>query len=713
MSPAAQTETQARWEDRIRIPEPGFLTRARLRARRRALWLRRLWSSEETPKGVAITPEEVGRVLMDPAERAAAEARFYETDDAARELTESIETADRRAEEEPRWRALRQNVGLTPEESDLLSLAATVALDPAFGRVCGYLQDDANACYATPALAAALFGWTSESSAPGSGLAAGSALARWRLAEASGSSRSLAAHTAWTADPYIVQWLLGDSGADPAICEGMERIPAFRAEQLKCLDPATMDAMQSFLHSVADAAGLAGASGAMPVEMELNGPPGSGKRTLAAQLCAKLGPAGRDLLVVDTQMLLGGDTTSAVATDRLFHAVRAARLEDAVLYWNHAELLSPSARHAIEGLCDLAFFGSEAPGRNFVTARAARQSFRIASLGQSQRLSLWRHFTAEPFPEAMNDWSLRPAEIRAAAQIACAGPEAVQALCRRMLHQEPGELLSSLPCPYGWDDIVLPSGVRRQLEELSAQARLRPAVLEEWGFGRLCPAGRGITALFAGPSGTGKTMAAQVVAHALGRELCRVDLAEVVNKYIGETEKRLKRVFDACERSAVVLFFDEADALFGQRTEVKDAHDRYANIQIDYLLQRMEQFDGVAILATNRKNDLDSAFLRRLRFVVDFLPPGPPERLTLWRLSLAEYSPSGEPLLEGIEWAWLADNLILTGADIKAATLSAAFLARAEGSRIRMEHLLHAVRREMSKHGTSWRASDWTPKGNG
>ena len=188
------------------------------------------------------------------------------------------------------------------------------------------------------------------------------------------------------------------------------------------------------------------------------------------------------------------------------------------------------------------------------------------------------------------------------------------------------------------------------------QARLRFAVLEDWGFERLLPMGRGLTALFAGPSGTGKTMAAQVLARALGMDLYRVDLAGVINKYIGETEKHLRRVFEACERANVLLFFDEADALFGQRMQVKDAHDRFANIEIDYLLQRMEQFDGVAVLATNRKEDLDKAFLRRLRFLIDFLPPGPAERLELWRKSLPLQSPSGEEILGAIDWELLAEQ---------------------------------------------------------
>src|SRR5260370_29435860 len=149
---------------------------------------------------------------------------------------------------------------------------------------------------------------------------------------------------------------------------------------------------------------------------------------------------------------------------------------------------------------------------------------------------------------------------------------------------------------------------------------------------------------------------------------------------MGETEKRLKRLFDTCERSGAILLFDEADALFGRRTQVRDAHDRYANIEIDYLLQRIERFDGIAILATNRKSDLDPAFLRRLRFVVEFLTPRPAERLALWRLALLPRAPSGEAILDDIDWTFLAERLQLTGADIKAAALSAAFLPRADGT---------------------------------
>ena len=190
--------------------------------------------------------------------------------------------------------------------------------------------------------------------------------------------------------------------------------------------------------------------------------------------------------------------------------------------------------------------------------------------------------------------------------------------CREQAGWHLEELAQRIIPYYDWEDIVLPEDVFRQLQEIAAQVAHRAQVYEAWGFGAKLSRGRGLSALFAGPSGTGKTMAAEVLANHLKLDLYRIDLAGVVSKYIGETEKNLRKVFDAAEQSGAILFFDEADALFGKRTEVKDSHDRYANIEVNYLLQRMEDYRGLAILATNRKSDLDQAFLRRLRFLVDF-----------------------------------------------------------------------------------------------
>ena len=246
------------------------------------------------------------------------------------------------------------------------------------------------------------------------------------------------------------------------------------------------------------------------------------------------------------------------------------------------------------------------------------------------------------------------------------------------------------PC-YTWDDIVLPDDLMRQLREIADQVAARAQVYERWGFGARLPRGRGINALFSGPSGTGKTMAAEILANHLQLDLYRIDLAGVVSKYIGETEKNLRNVFDAAEQSGAILFFDEADALFGKRTEVKDSHDRYANIEVNYLLQRMEDFRGLAILCTNRRSALDRAFLRRLRFLVEFPFPDGENRRMIWQkvfpsqAPMAPFDPSALSRLE------------ISGGNIRNIALNAAFLAAGQNTNIGMEHVLHAARREYSK----------------
>ena len=238
---------------------------------------------------------------------------------------------------------------------------------------------------------------------------------------------------------------------------------------------------------------------------------------------------------------------------------------------------------------------------------------------------------------------------------------------------------------------MLPGALAARLRELVAQVGGRPVVYDEWGFGASLGRAHGITALFAGPSGTGKTLAAEVVAGALGIDLQRIDLAGVVDKYIGETEKHLRTVFDAAEHSGALLFFDEADALFGKRTDVRDSHDRYANIEVDYLLQRMENYPGLAVLATNRKAALDPAFLRRLRFIVDIPFPDADIRRRIWQ----KVFPPGVPT-ESLDLVALS-RLEVAGGSIKNIALNAAFAAAATGVPVRMEHVLHAARREYQK----------------
>ena len=236
-----------------------------------------------------------------------------------------------------------------------------------------------------------------------------------------------------------------------------------------------------------------------------------------------------------------------------------------------------------------------------------------------------------------------------------------------------------------------PTELADRLHALVAQADRRPVVYDDWGFGATLGRARGITALFAGPSGTGKTLAAEVVAGALGCDLQRIDLAGIVDKYIGETEKHLRSVFDAAESSGALLFFDEADALFGKRTDVRDSHDRYANIEVDYLLQRMEDYPGLAVLATNRKSSLDSAFLRRLRFVLDFPFPDATSRRRIWEATLPAQAPTSALDLDALA------RLELAGGSIVTVAVNAAFAAAAQDRAIGMDHVAAAARAELAK----------------
>ena len=256
-------------------------------------------------------------------------------------------------------------------------------------------------------------------------------------------------------------------------------------------------------------------------------------------------------------------------------------------------------------------------------------------------------------------------------------------------------LAVKIPPRYGWNDIVLPEDEMTTLHEIAETVRWRSVVLEDWGVGQRLMPNAGISALFAGPSGTGKTLAAQVIAAELKMDLYKIDLSTVVSKYIGETEKNLERIFTQAHNSNSILFFDEADAIFGKRSEVKDAHDRYANIEVVYLLQRMETYDGIVILATNLRANLDDAFTRRLQFVVDFPFPDEEERLKIWNVLF----PPGVPREPGIDFASLAHRFKLTGGSIRNIIIGAAFLAASQSVPVSTPHILRALRREMQNMG--------------
>jgi SpoVK/Ycf46/Vps4 family AAA+-type ATPase len=264
-------------------------------------------------------------------------------------------------------------------------------------------------------------------------------------------------------------------------------------------------------------------------------------------------------------------------------------------------------------------------------------------------------------------------------------------------------LAQKLQLPFEWKDLILPPGVVRRLQDIVLAIRNRHVVFGDWGYARLA-GGFGLRVLFAGPSGTGKTMAAATVARELGIDIFRVDISQTVSKYIGETEKNLDRIFNAAATSNAILFFDEADALFGKRSEVKDAHDRYSNIETSYLLQKIEDYQGIVFLASNLSRNMDTAFARRLNFVLDFPLPEKADRERLWRSMLD----GAMPLADDIDFGFLAAQFTLSGGEIRNVVLDAAFHAARGGERgLAMENLIVALGRQLTKQGRAPSATEF------
>jgi hypothetical protein len=352
--------------------------------------------------------------------------------------------------------------------------------------------------------------------------------------------------------------------------------------------------------------------------------------------------------------------------------------------------------------------------------------FQVPSLDYDGQLTLWRkslkgrRVATAVQQELAAQFRLSPAAISAAARelaVPRAADEAPSSrdvlwkACRLQARPRMSDLAQPIEIRATLDQVVLASSERESVDALVSQVRRRATVHHAWGFAEAGLKGAGTTAVFAGPSGTGKSMCAEAVANELQLDLFRIDLSAVVSKYIGETEENLRRVFDAAEAGGAILLFDEADALFGKRTEVKDSHDRHANIEVSYLLQRLEAYSGLAILTTNLRKNIDSAFIRRVQFIIDFKFPEPKERERIWQGIL----PSNAPKAEDFDPSKLA-SLSMAGGNIRSIARNAAYLAADQGKPIGMLHLLRAARLEYGKLGKTLPASEvqgWVPMSEG
>ena len=573
-----------------------------------------------------------------------------------------------------------ERLGLGGVDGVVLALCAAPELDPRFGRLYAFLHDDVTRKLASPRLAADLLADES--------LSRSDVLARF----------SPGAPLARTG---AIRMLSGE----PAT--------ALADRQVK-----VADRLAAFLLGAADLADAAAGSALRHVAPDED----TGRDEATEQL--------RLLLVADTRLPLvacGPDAGAVLAAaartpvvllasrelerpDALADARLAAALEGGLLCIDGLEDLSPLERGRLLRAID------ESPDRIVLAAASRREALAVSERtalvveiphpGFAERKRAWRRFSGADDPrEVAAKFRLSIEQIRAAGEVSMIAARArgeplprsvdLDMGARHASSSRLGDLATRLEPAYAWRDLVLADRQLEVLGSISAYLRHRDQVLSEWGYEQTVSRTQGLKVLFAGESGTGKTMAAQVLGAELGLEMFRVDLAGTVSKYIGETEKNLERIFTAADGSNAILFFDEADALFGKRSEVSDSHDRYANLEVAYLLQRMEAYPGAVILATNFRRNLDEAFIRRLDFVIDFPFPEAADRRRIWERVL----PPAAPVGDDVDLDFLAERFKLSGGAIRNCSLAAAFSAADEGTSIAMRHLVRAVAQEYAKQG--------------
>ena len=570
---------------------------------------------------------------------------------------------------------------LSSFERILLLLCAGIELDGAFAFLCAAAQGDPRRTYPTFSLALAAF-----PKAHWSALTPAAPLRYWRLIDV--VSNGTLTTSPLRIDERILHYLAGVSHIDERLMGLMETVAA----------PAGLVPSHDRLSDrVADAWSNSPRSSKWPV-IQLCGHDAEERHDVAAAACAKIG------------LRLSMVTTSSLPSDpaELETMVRlcdreAALSESALLLECHDMTTQDSAAAQLMQIVE------RMQSRLIISCRERlgkwqrlTATFEVEKPRQAEQRELWRKTLAvkndhlvDALVTQFNLSSRHIINVAATLSTKDSAPENPTGIiwdaCRAQSRPRLENLAQRIEPIALWDDLVLPASQMQILRQIAVHVRQRARVYGEWGFAARSSRGLGISALFEGSSGTGKTMAAEVLANELQLDLYHIDLSAVVSKYIGETEKNLRQLFDAAESGGAILLFDEADALFGKRSEVKDSHDRYANIEVSYLLQRMESYRGLAILTTNMKSALDSAFLRRIRFVVQFPFPDASYRAEIWRRVFPCETPT-----DGLDVNKLA-RLNIAGGNIRNIALNAAFLAADDGGLIGMTHLLQATRSEYAK----------------
>jgi ATPase family associated with various cellular activities (AAA) len=573
--------------------------------------------------------------------------------------------------------SLAELFALSGFERDLLLLCAGVEMDTEMARLCAVAQGQAQGLHATFGIALAAM-----ENSHWSALAAAGPLRRWRLIEIDDGVGLTAGKL--RIDERVLHYLAGVNYLDPRLRPLLQPVasPAVMA-------PAQRQVCEYLL------AGMRATPKQFPVVL-LHGDDEEGQSDVAAEAAAHLGLQLQRLYAEDLPATSAEIDALATLWQR-----EAALLGAALLVQSRESNIPNAAMILAERIGSMLFIA----GRELPSIKRASLHFAVNKPRAEEQKELWQEALGAAGARLNGTLDGVAAQFRLSAQrIYATGSALRPALtavtpdndllwraCRDASRSRLDDLAQRIEPAAGWDDLVLPEAQKMTLRQIAVHAKHRLTVYQHWGFAAKSARGLGISALFAGESGTGKTMAAEVLAHTLHLDLYRIDLASVVSKYIGDTEKNLRRVFDAAEESGAILLFDEADALFGKRSEVHDSHDRYANIEVSYLLQRMEEYRGLAILTTNMKAALDVAFQRRLTFIVQFPFPDQQQRELIWR----GVFPAAVPV-EEIDHPKLA-KLSMPGGNIRNIALNAAFLAADEGAPVRMKHLLQAAHSEAAK----------------
>ncbi|MDC0713301.1 ATP-binding protein [Stigmatella sp. ncwal1] len=673
-------------------------------------------AGDDALRGLTISEEEVEslflRPLGSPHWSTAPEAPELEQQAArlAEKLTQQ-RAASIQSGTPPRLWALLPRFGLTDFDFDVLLLALAPEVDLRYERLFAYLNDDVTRRRPGVDTTLGLFCATFEERlAARARFAPTAPLRRHGLlhlfAEPPQGHPTLLG-SAFKLDGRLVEWVLDSDAPDSRLAAHAQLVTPRPDLQGTPLPEALVARVAQ-----PDPAGEL---------IYLQGPSGSAPQDTAEALCATL---GKRLLVLDGPSLSPLPGPEAEEVVRL--TLREALLQDAVPYWRDLDMPSSETEtrssrtvplRALENTSGWVLLSGEAPWE----PEGSLRSRHFLLLEQTypeprERTRLWKKALAEP-PQAAEDtdtlarlasrYHLTPGQIQHAAAKARAlasarepsqrqvTPVDLAEACRPRTGLPRSSLARRLSIQNTWEDLVLPEEQLARLREICDHARYRELVLDEWGFDRKLSTGKGLNLLFTGPPGTGKTLTAGIMAKELGVELYQIDLSSVVSKYIGETEKHLARLFSEAEESGTALFFDEADALFGKRSEVKDSHDRYANLETSFLLQRIEAYEGMVILASNFSRNLDEAFLRRFQFIIEYSLPDERQRRRLWE----GIWPAGVPRAADVDLGFLAQRFELSGGHIRNIALAAAFLAAASTGKVSQKHLLHATRREYQKLG--------------